>query len=138
MQHQHFRELFFDGVQRVKRHHRFLKDHRDLIAAHLAQRRFRRMQQRVAVEQDIAGRVNHRRRGQQAQYRQGGDAFAGAGFPHQRQRFRRRDLQRELVDHWRDGVALAEGDAEILNSEQRSGHINAPCWGQRRRAPLRR
>ena len=57
VQHQHFHELFFDGVQRVKRDHRFLKDHRDLIAAHLAQRRFRRMQQRVAVEQDIAGRV---------------------------------------------------------------------------------
>ena len=39
MQGQAFGQLLFNGVQRVERGHRFLKDERDVVAAHLAQQR---------------------------------------------------------------------------------------------------
>lgn len=63
VQHQHFRQLFFDVVQRIERHHGFLKYHRYLVAAHFAQLRLGRMQQRGAVEADIAAGIDHRRDG---------------------------------------------------------------------------
>ncbi|MNT29127.1 hypothetical protein D3C72_1648550 [compost metagenome] len=36
MQRQYFGQLFFNGVQRIERHHRLLEYHRNLVAAHLA------------------------------------------------------------------------------------------------------
>ncbi|WP_242660101.1 ATP-binding cassette domain-containing protein, partial [Enterobacter roggenkampii] len=57
---EHFIELFFQAVQRVKRHHRLLEDHRDFVAANAAQGLFVGVQQRTAVKKDIPLRVAHR------------------------------------------------------------------------------
>ncbi|KZR43458.1 hypothetical protein A3467_12170 [Enterobacter roggenkampii] len=67
VQGEHFIELFFQAVQRVKRHHRLLEDHRDFVAANAAQGLFVGVQQRTAVKKDIPLRVAHRRRRQQPQ-----------------------------------------------------------------------
>ncbi|MNH28646.1 hypothetical protein D3C79_888310 [compost metagenome] len=115
VQGQHFRQLFLNGVQGIERHHRLLKNHRNLVAAHFAQFGFRRMQQRTSVEPDIPTGIDHRRRRQQAQHRQRGHAFARARLTDQSQRFRLFYLQRNAVDHLIQLLSLAEGDAEILN-----------------------
>jgi hypothetical protein len=50
-------------MQWVERHHRFLKNHRDFIAAHLAQGFLAGMQQAFAMKEDIALRIDCRRVG---------------------------------------------------------------------------
>jgi hypothetical protein len=51
-------DLLFQRMQRIERGHRFLEDHRDAVAAHLAQPRRRRADQLLAGEANAAfGRV---------------------------------------------------------------------------------
>ena len=50
MQHQNFADLLFDRVQRVERGHRLLEDDGDVVAAHLANLRFRQAQQILGPE----------------------------------------------------------------------------------------
>jgi len=52
MPDQHFGELRADGERRVERRHRFLKDHREPIAAQISERALVGRQQVAAVEND--------------------------------------------------------------------------------------
>ena len=54
---QHLADLPLDRVQRIERRHRLLEDHRDLVAADLAERRRRKREQVLALEQDRSGWV---------------------------------------------------------------------------------
>ena len=69
MQGEHFVQLFFQGMQRIKRNHRLLEDHRDAVTAHAAQGALIRVQQRLTVKADIAGGIADRRRREQPQHR---------------------------------------------------------------------
>ena len=57
MQLDDFADLLLDGVQRIERRHRLLKDDRNSSAADGAQLRFVGFQNVLAFEQDFAGRV---------------------------------------------------------------------------------
>ncbi len=76
MQREHFVQLLLNGVQRVERDHRLLKDHRYLVAAQRAQPPLANAQQILTVKQNLAGGVARRRRGQQLHRRKRRYAFA--------------------------------------------------------------
>ena len=103
-------------MQGIERYHRLLKDHRDPVAAHAAQGRLIRMQQRLAMKTDITAGVAGRRGREQPQHRQGGDALTGAGFAHQGQRFADRHLERQIMHHGLRLALLAKGNREIVDS----------------------
>ena len=50
MAHQHLDDLLADGVARIERGHRLLEDHRDAVAAQIAQLAVRQIEQPEAVE----------------------------------------------------------------------------------------
>ena len=79
-------DLPLERVQRVERGHRLLEDHRDAIAAHLAQLLRRGADQLLAGKADAALRaVGGERVGQQLQDRQRGHTLARAALADQRQ-----------------------------------------------------
>ena len=61
MQVQRFADLFLNGVQRVERRHRLLKDHTDISAPHAAKLRVGGFQQVFALEQNFSGGMRRRR-----------------------------------------------------------------------------
>jgi hypothetical protein len=56
VQPQHLADLGADGEHRIERRHRFLENHRDILAAQRAPLGRRQRQQLAAVEADAAGR----------------------------------------------------------------------------------
>ncbi|MNI33701.1 hypothetical protein D3C73_876610 [compost metagenome] len=80
---QNLADLPLDRVQRIERGHRLLEDHRDVVAAHMAQFRFRCLQEILALKQYFARGVACGRIGQKLQDGIGRDRFAGAGFADQ-------------------------------------------------------
>jgi hypothetical protein len=99
------RHLEADGQCRIERRHRFLEDHRDLVAADRPNAGIVELHKVDAVEQnfaalDPAGRVRD-----QPQHRQRGDAFAGPRFADDRQRFAGIDVERHVIDRG-DGAAF--------------------------------
>jgi hypothetical protein len=64
---QHLVDLRADAQHRVQRRHRLLEDHRDAVAAQLAQPLGRGLQQVFAIEEDAAGTGLHMARREQAQ-----------------------------------------------------------------------
>ena len=136
MQGEYLIELLLQGMQRIKRYHRLLENHGNLIPAHAAQGLLAGVEQRFAMKADIAAGVDHRRGGEQAQDRQSANAFAGAGLADQRQGLTGLNLERQIADHGTQLVLMTEGDRKRINGEEGS-HIRAPCWDQTRRARLR-
>ena len=113
-------DLSLDRVQRIERGHRLLEDHRDVVAADLAQFLLGGGEQVPSVEQDAAARVC-RRAGQQLQDGQRGDRFSRPGFADQRDGLARIDVERDPVDRQRLGSGLVECDREIVDGEKRFG-----------------
>ena len=77
--HQRLRDLTADGKDRVQARHRFLEDHRDLVAADLVHLVHGQLRQVHAVEEDLAG-VDIAVAVEQTEDAHGRDALAGAGF----------------------------------------------------------
>ena len=78
-------DLIADGEARIERGHRLLEDHREPVAAQVAQRLVGHVEQIEAVETDRAGDFGGMFR-QQAHDGERGDALAAAGFADQAQR----------------------------------------------------
>ena len=78
MQFEDFADLLFHRMQRIERGHRFLENHGDVVAAHLAQVAFIRIEQFLAIELDRTGRMLCRRIGQELENGKCGNRFAGA------------------------------------------------------------
>ncbi len=138
---EHLGNLLFHVVQRVQRGHRLLEDHRDVVAAHLAQRGFRGADQLLALESDRAARMARHRVGQQLQHRERGHRLAGAGLADQRHRLALADLERDVLDRLDRAAGRIEGDREVVDTEQLFfGHAIIPgsCADRTRRAPPRR
>ena len=55
--HQHLDDLIADGVARIERGHRLLEDHRDAVAAQVAQLAVRQVEQTDAVEASLRRRL---------------------------------------------------------------------------------
>src|SRR3979409_815928 len=98
MKLQNLADLGLDGMQRIERRHRLLKDDRDVIAADAADLAFRQIDQLAAFEMDAAGGMRRGWIRQQLQYRQRTDRFARAGFADQRHALAAPDLERNVID----------------------------------------
>ncbi|MNY13565.1 hypothetical protein D3C86_1467060 [compost metagenome] len=115
---QHLVDLLFDRVQRVERGHRLLEDHRDPVAADVADGFFLQVQQVLARILDGAGRVSGERVGQQAQDRVRGHRFAGTAFAHQRQGFAALDVEADAFDHALAVITDDKFDGEVAHFDQ--------------------
>src|SRR5262249_12876299 len=120
VQQQDLADLLLDGVERIERGHRLLEDDGDVVAAHVADLRFRQVDELAALEADRAGRVVRGRIRQQLQDRERGYRLAGARFPDQGDGLARLDLERDAIDGERLARALTERDGEIPDLEQRA------------------
>jgi hypothetical protein len=63
-----------------------------------------------------------RRIGQELHHRQRGDRLAGAALADEGQGLALADVERHLVDRQHFALALAEGDGEVADGEERFGH----------------
>jgi len=118
VQQQDFVDLLFDAVQRIERGHRFLKDHRDAIAANPLHGSFAQRQQVLPGMQDAAAGVSGLRVGQQAQDRVGGDRLARAAFADQGQGLALANIETDPFDHALDLFAGNELDRQVADFDQ--------------------
>ncbi len=130
MQQQGLTDLSGHAVQRVQRRHRFLKDHRDAIAAQLAQGALVSAHQLLTTVSDAAG-GQCATAGQQLQDRVRRDGLAGAGFANQRQTLATPNIQTQVADH----LLPVESDAQVANFDQVFRHVRTS--GRRHRAAPR-
>ena len=118
VQAQYLADLAPDRHHRVERGHRLLEDHRDFVAAdppHLG------LAEREQVTPGKADRPRDdpaRRRGDEAQHGQGGDALAAAGLADDGEGFSGHHPERHPVDGTDDPVAGEEPGAQVLDLEQ--------------------
>ena len=117
---QRFEDLLFDRVKGIERGHRFLKNHRNPVAAHLPQVGFRRRHQFGPTKGDGARRMIGGGIRQQLQDRQGGYRFAGTRFTDQRQRLPLVQIEGDVAHRFHIAVGAAEIHRKIGNREQRA------------------
>ena len=102
-------------MQGIERFHRLLKDHRDPVAAHAAQGRLIRMQQRLAMKTDVTAGVAGRRVGSSRSTDRAEMLLPEPDSP-TGQRFADRHLERQIVHHGLRLTLLAKGNREIVDS----------------------
>ncbi len=121
---QRFHHLHADGEHRVEGHHRVLKDHRDTVAADVADLAFFEVQQVFSVELDGAV-ADPARFGDEVQDGEGQHGFTGAGFAHNTKAFALFQRQGDAAQGL-DLVMFAawEGDVQIFDFEH--GHQSSP------------
>src|SRR3546814_8313861 len=110
-------DLLFHRVQRIQRSHRFLEDHRDLVATHVAQQPRVGADELPVLEGDgAAPRMLRHRVGQELHDRQCRHRLAGAALADQRHGFALDDIEAHVL-HRVDGAArYAEADAKKIGS----------------------
>ena len=114
-------ELATDLVDRVERRHRVLEDHRDLVAAHLAQTARRGLQEILAAEQHLAARG--RELGVvQSHHREARDALARPRLAHDAEHLARLDREADAVDGPNDAVVRLELGPQVADVEERLAH----------------
>ena len=106
-----------DAVHRVQAGERILEDHRDVLAAHVAQLGRRGLQQVLPVQQDLA-RDLRALRVEQAEDGEVGDALARAGLAHDAERLAAPQREREAGDGVHDAVLRRELDREVAHFEE--------------------
>ncbi len=113
-------DLVSDGEARIERGHRLLEDHRQPVAAQVAQGLVGHFQQIEAVEADRAGDLGGMFR-QQPHDGERGYALAAAGFTDQTQRGAVGHAEIDAVDRVRGAAVVAvEHHAQALDFDQRS------------------
>ena len=123
-------DLPADRQHRVQRRHRLLKDHRNVVAAHVAHLGLAKRQQVAAGEADHARYDAAGWRRHEAQHRQRRDALAAAGLADDRQGFARHDMERDAIDSTDNAVAGEEPGLEIGDFEQwPAGRGRRGGWG---------
>ena len=115
---QHLADLPLDRVQRIERGHRLLEDDADVVAAHRAELGVARLEEVLALEEDLARRVRGRGR-QELHHRQRGDRLARSRLADERDGLALADVEARALDRDGDIAALAEFDAEIADREER-------------------
>ncbi len=116
-----FGELPADGEKRIEGGHRILKDHGDAIAADVGELALGEREQIAAFENGAAAGDFARRLRDQAENGEAGDAFAGAAFADDAERFAGLDFKRNAIDRANDAVVGVEFDAEVVDGEERHG-----------------
>ena len=142
VQRQHLGDLAADGVERIEGGHRLLEDHRDPVAADLAQPACRGADYVDAVHLDAAARVRGDRIGQELEDRERRYRLARAALAHQRHGLAPLDVEGDAGDgtHGLDGAR--EIDREVADADQRAHALaitgRPACAGRRHRARLPR
>ena len=111
-------DLLADGVDRIEREHRLLKDHRDGAPAHALERGFIERQHVLAGDLDRAGDHAALRR-QHAQQGAQRHALAGAGFAEQAEHLALGERDVDAVDRMHRALA-GEPDAQVADIDDRT------------------
>jgi hypothetical protein len=119
MPHDPLDDLVADGERRIERRHRLLEDHRDAIAADVAQRRGRQAKEVGAFEEDFAGGHPARAR-DEAHDRERGHALAAARFADEAERAAGSDVEIDAVDGGERSRFGREGGREAATSSSAS------------------
>src|SRR6185437_13244887 len=98
MQPQRLADLPPDSQHWIERRHRLLEDHRDLVAAHIAHRRFVEHEEVAPVEPDASADDAAGRIGNETHQRQRRHALAAAAFTDHRQGLAAVERERDVVD----------------------------------------
>ncbi|MNQ36143.1 hypothetical protein D3C85_496580 [compost metagenome] len=115
---QHLVDLLFDRVQRIERGHRLLEDHRNPVAANVANGFFFQVQQVLPGIFDGAGRMPREGVGQQAQDRMCGDRFTGTALADQGQGFTALDVEADAFDRPLAAIADDKLDGQVAHFDQ--------------------
>jgi hypothetical protein len=115
---EHLGELRAHVPHRVQRRRRLLEDHRDPVAAQLAHVVAGKLQEVLAVEEDLA-RLHPAGLGHQAHDREAGHALAAAGLPDEAHDLAAVDVEIDAVDGPDDAVPRMERGLEATHLEQR-------------------
>ena len=119
----HLGDLVADAVDRIQRAHRILEDHRDLLAADVAQLVVVESVELASAIVDRAGDPGVGRAGEPGQGLRG-NAFAATGFADDRQHLACRQLERDAVDRLHHTVFGGEADPEVVD-RQDGAHAGA-------------
>src|SRR3954452_15088974 len=120
-------DLLANGEARIERGHRLLENHRQPVAAQVAQGLVGHVKQVETVEMNRAGDLGGMFR-QQAHDRERGHALAAAGFTYQPERGALGDAEVDGVDGMGGAAVVAmKGDAQALDFDQRSGSHFSPA-----------
>jgi hypothetical protein len=119
-------DLIADGEARIERGHRFLENHRQTVAAEVAQSLVGHLQKIEAVETDRAGNLGGVFR-QQAHDRERGHALAAAGFADQPKRRALGDAEIDAIDRMGSATVVAvKNDPQVPDVDQRDvGHFRS-------------
>ena len=110
-------DLAADAIHRVQARERILEDHRDVLAAHVAQLVRRRLEQVLALEQDLARDL--RPLGvQQAEDGEVRDALARARLADDAERLAAPERERQARDRVDDAVLGRELDGQVADVEK--------------------
>ncbi|MNQ20545.1 hypothetical protein D3C85_336380 [compost metagenome] len=120
VQQQGFADLFFDGVQRIQRGHRFLKNHGDAVATQFAQDFGIGADQFLSAIANAASGLRFAF-GQQLQNRMGSHRFARARLANQGQTLTGANVQAQVAHH---GLVM-EGNVEVTDFNQVVSHGHA-------------
>lgn len=136
----HLGDLVADGERRVQARHRLLEDHRDLVAADVAQLLRRHVDQVPALVQHPSGRGARVRVRQQPQHREARDALARTRLADQAHDLTGPDVEGHARDDVRPPAIGQEVDMEIVDLQQRAAvpfplHHALPFWGTTPRPP---
>src|SRR4051812_30395587 len=112
-------DLIADGEDRIERSHRFLKHHRHSCAADRAHRFFVERHEVVAVELDLAARLDASRWTDESQERKRGDRFAAARLAYESDGLAGIDVEADAVHGLGDTVVGVEIRSKIADTEQR-------------------
>ena len=130
-----FDQLLPDGVERVQRGQRILKDGANLPPPDVAHRRMIEVVDALAFEQDLpAGHPPGRL--EQADDGRAGQRLARAGFTHDTEDLSRRDIKRNVVERAQRAASAREFDHQIpdLQETHRIGTVFSAGAGSARRA----
>ena len=119
-------DLLLHGVEWIERGHRLLKDHRDLVAAHIAQGSLVGGEQLLPLEQHRAAGVMRRRVGEELDDRERRDRLAGPRLADERHRLLLIDIEGHAADGMNRRVALAEVHLEVADLEE-GVVMTTPC-----------
>src|SRR6516162_1244933 len=112
--------LLADRVDWIERRHRFLEDHRQPMAAHVAHLAIGEAEQIGAIKANSARHLG-RALGQQSHDRQRGDALAAPGFANKAQGLSAPHRQIDAINRMRRPPAIVvKDDLEIFDFEERT------------------
>lgn len=97
MESDRFRNLFTHGKHGIERGHWVLEDHRDVIAAHLAQFGLAKLEEITTFKENLAA-GNAAGRRYELKYRERGHGFATAGLTHEAESLALSDAEADIVD----------------------------------------